>query len=373
MLSFNPGDVKTFYVLFQMGYCTFGAFILLMLWRRFDKLELAKIDNTVRRHNGLFWMMVATGVWIVAGFWVWIEDYIIEAFGVYIFALGTMFWSGINNVSILLALPYFEKRLPFFDNSDFWFLNWRLFCFSLFFIPLTFGMGLMYFVDMGDIDSAFIPDMIVSVGTMILLLLALRRSFNFRNPYLRGIAYASLFSVSLVIFSQVFYTFLPWLISHGSAEEKYYTSLLKLILLFSKVTLVTIFILLVIDWMTNMWMHSQNRLMQIIVIKNNDKTYIKLNIPERIRYNEEELLIKGAQLVLLNLFIEDKITNGENSWINADKIKYTPSNYSTIMKRILIELKVTKNRHLFIREKQGKKVYHQLRIPVENIIFEQII
>ena len=373
-------DVKAFYAWSQIIYCFFAAMILAVLWLRLRSFYMDQIQERITRQNGFLWIAFGIFFWVAAGTWVLYHNEIHARLGGYGYEMGTMLWSSLNNYCLLVALPYFHHRLQFFNRHEFIDLNWRLLCFCICILSITIGMGWVYFWPGKSLYLSYLPDTLVTLPMVILYAWYLYRAFD--KQELKFIGIISVVALFFILVSQ--YSFLKFHQSMGEGDSNavVYEFRARLFLLSSKFLLITIFIILIVTWITDLYKKSVQtiqRLASIALRRKNGDLFVNLLLPEAEKELKDHPLPEkyNALIETLRIFMEDKQNRGEEAWLNArseafkadlQEAKSKAAAFSNRLNRLTTELLgLEKKEDLFKTKRDGKATLFQIKIPADKI------
>ncbi len=336
------------YLYTQISFNIFSALVLISIWLKLqsdDKYRLT--SNSENNDYGLIWLSCALFLWAIAGIWQLGEEIIND---VYLFHGIRSFLSTFNNAFLLISLRYFdhviEKLRPIQTYKHFSIIVVSL---SIFIALLSISL----FVNKVDRHLAFLPDVLYSVLTILLIGTTLITTFL--NRGFKIIAFLTLLSFLLMIFSQLpeIYEDLSQLLENN--HWKHYAQIL------SNHTFNAILLALGMSKVSEILDLQKSEEMYLKFFGKLDGTRwkIKLKIPNRI---DREAFITSTDHENLLKFAVKKKCYGEDkkSLLHTTDFR---AGYNAI-KRIWTELNLKKLDLFMYYPRTGNYI---LRIPGENI------
>lgn len=342
--------MKEWYLISQGIICSLSAFLFFLMYLKGLPEDITEAEKNYKRDNAFFYIGFALLIW---GLWAWIayffprirEDNITRIFG-----------STFNSAFFLLAIAYFDygpEALKIFQNKK----KWRT-------SVLVGALSVVFFTSYLSQDNPELvkyPDVILSVFTSIIMMLAIISSFNYR-----GFSRIAIFSCGVFLYVLfVNLIELDW-IKEGlkiSEEDD------QIFLLTYKIGLILILLTLGFSWAYERWEESiyykklyyplQQEYRQLInslqslqalhreLQPSFDRIHIRFTGKREGRYfialakepghKEEKKVLLTEQLhkILLNFVITrmcDKSDNG--GWINLEKSALWPTDVHRIWQKI---------------------------------------
>lgn len=354
-------EVSLFYTLSHISISLIGGILLLAIWynirKRFIQL-LEENEDEKRIDKGLLFLSLALFVWASSGCWMFF--YQGTSFSATIgYTVGLNLFSVLNNVFLLLAISYFYYAPKFIYRN-------KKNVLILIFVTIIVSGSTVLLSNFDNVQSTIkmsaLPDLILSVFISILLMISLYQTFVKRGLVI--IAFISIIVICLMFVSQ-----LPEMFN--DFNDGFINNLIKLV---SKVSLITLFMVLATAWVIRLANMPKSNEVQIIFL---DWSLIKVSIPSKGIVNEViDFQSKTTQYRnLLKFAIRRKFGEGKEQCIqignggeltNQTYLSRIIDNMNTILE--LDALHKLERRDLFTFIGDGN---YRLRIASENITFDK--
>jgi hypothetical protein len=353
-------DVSLFYALSHIFISFIGAVLLLAIWynirKRFIQI-LEENESEKRIDKGLLFLSLALFVWAISGCWVYLNNGTSFAETIGYTAVLNLF-SVLNNIFLLLALSYFYYAPKFIYQNK---RNVRILAIVIVVVSIATAVLSNY----DQADSPFkisaLPDLVLSGFLSLLLMISLYKTFMNR-----GLAIIAIISVLVTV--MLFVSQLPEVFN--SLNDGFINNLIKLV---SKVSLITLFMVLATTWVIRLANMPKPNEVTIAFL---DWSMIKISIPSKGIYNEVvDFKSKTTQYKnLLKFAIRRKLGEGNEQTIqignggelnNQTYLSRIIDNMNDILK--LDSLQKLERRDLFTFIGEGN---YRLRITPENITID---
>ncbi|NOQ70642.1 MAG: hypothetical protein GQ574_01490 [Crocinitomix sp.] len=353
-------EVSLFYALTHIFISLIGGILLLAIWynirKRFIQL-LEENESEKRVDKGLLFLSLALFVWAISGCWVYVNNGLSFAGTIGYTAVLNLF-SVLNNIFLLLALSYFYYAPKFIYQNK---RNVRILAIIIVIVSVATVILSNYDQANSPFKISAFPDLVLSAFLSLLLMISLYKTFL--NSGLAIIAVISVLVTALVFVSQLPEVF-------NSLNDGFINNLIKLI---SKVSLITLFMVLATTWVIRLANMPKPNEVTIAFL---DWSMIKISIPSKGVFNEVvDFESKTTQYKnLLKFAIRRKFAEGNEQTIqigNGGEL-----NNQTYLSRIidnmndilnLDPLQKLERRDIFTFIGEGN---YRLRITPENITID---
>jgi hypothetical protein len=353
-------EVSLFYALSHICISLIGGILLLAIWynirKRFIQL-LEENDSEKRIDKGLLFLSLALFVWAISGVWVYLNSGLSFSNTIGYTAVLNLF-SVLNNIFLLFALSYFYYAPKFIYQNK---RNVRILVIVIIAVSIATPILSNYDQANSNYKISALPDLLLSAFLSLLLMISLYQTFMKRG--LPVIAFISLLVTSLLFVSQ-----LPEVLN--TLNDGFINNLIKLI---SKVSLITLFMVLATTWVIRLANMPKPNEVSIVFL---DWSMIKISIPSKGIFNEViDFASKTTQYKnLLKFAIRRKFGEGSGQTIqignggelnNQTYLSRIIDNMNDILE--LDTLQKLERRDLFTFIGEGN---YRLRITPENISIE---
>lgn len=356
--------VEQFYLLSHIFISLIGAILLLATWYnirvRFNKI-LKEDEPQQRVDKGLAYLSAAVFIWVLSGTWglLAIDGHIENSM---LSHAVNSFFSTLNSFFLLLSLFFLDDSPGFIHKN-----TKNIKRLSIGILAMS-ALSILFFQLFGDSNNAiqyqFLPDLILSVFTSLLLIVSLYRVFTRRG--FRLIAYISVVTVLVMMYSQLPEVFI---IMH----DTFASSLMKII---AKTSLISIFLVLATNWVIQLASTPKSSEM---TLKVSDWSLIVLSVPSKGIYDQQiDFASKTTQFKnLLKFAIRRKLGDSNEQYMEVGNQGEIAS--QTYLTRIIENINTIvdkdeddqlERKDLFTFVGQGK---YRLRILPENIIIDKAL
>ena len=228
-------DVSLFYALSHIFISLIGGVLLLAIWynirKRFIQI-LEENESEKRIDKGLLFLSLALFVWAISGCWVYLNSGLSFADTIGYTAVLNLF-SVLNNIFLLSALSYFYYAPKFIYQNK---RNVRILAVVIVVVSVATAILSNYDQVNSPFKISALPDLVLSGFLSLLLMISLYKTFMNR-----GLAIIAIISVLVTL--MLFVSQLPEVFN--SLNDGFINNLIKLI---SKVSLITLFMVLATTW-----------------------------------------------------------------------------------------------------------------------------
>ncbi len=353
-------EVSLFYALTHIFISLIGGVLLFAIWynirKRFIHL-LEENESEKRIDKGLLFLSLALFVWAISGCWVYINNGN-SFFGTIGYTAVLNLFSVLNNIFLLFALSYFYYAPKFIYQNK---RNVRILAVVIVVVSIATAILSNYDQTDGFFKISAIPDLVLSAFLSLLLMISLYQTFM-----KRGLAIIAI--ISVLITAMLFVSQLPEVFN--SLNDGFINNLIKLV---SKVSLITLFMVLATTWVIRLANMPKPNEVTITFL---DWSMIKISIPSKGILNEVvDFESKTTQYKnLLKFAIRRKFGQGNTQTIqignggelsNQTYLSRIIDNMNEILK--LDQLQKLERRDIFTFIGEGN---YRLRITPENITID---
>ncbi|MFT5818963.1 MAG: hypothetical protein ACI8ZM_000184 [Crocinitomix sp.] len=353
-------EVSLFYALTHIFISLIGGVLLLAIWynirKRFIQL-LEENESEKRVDKGLLFLSLALFVWAISGCWVYANNGLSFADTIGYTAILNLF-SVLNNVFLLLALSYFYYAPKFIYQNK---RNVQILVIVIIAVSIATPILSNYDQANSPFKISALPDLVLSGFLSLLLMISLYQTFM-----KGGLAIIAVISVLVTV--MVFVSQLPEVFN--SLNDGFINNLIKLI---SKVSLITLFMVLATTWVIRLANMPKPNEVTIVFL---DWSMVKISIPSKGIFNEVvDFESKTTQYKnLLKFAIRRKLGEGNEQTIqignggelnNQTYLSRIIENMNEILK--LDTLQKLERRDIFTFIGEGN---YRLRITPENITID---
>lgn len=354
-------EVSLFYTLTHIFISFIGGVLLLAIWynirKRFIQI-LEENESEKRIDKGLLFLSLALFVWASSGIWVYFNmgKPFAQSIG---YTVVVNLFSVLNNIFLLFALSYFYYAPKFIYQNKRNVLI--LACLALAVSISTIVLS-NYDQLWGSLKISALPDLILSAFLSLLLMISLYQTFVKRGLIIIAV-------ISIIVIVLLFISQLPEVF--GQLNDGFINNLIKLV---SKVSLITLFMVLATAWVIRLANMPKPGEVKLVFL---DWSLIKINIPSKGIHNAVvDFESKTTQYKnLLKFAIRRKYGTGNEQCI---QIGYGGElTNQTYLSRIIDNINVIltiesveklERRDLFTFIGEGN---YRLRVLPENISFEE--